>query len=49
MPGPIDKHHDVVKNPFGSDDVNFKMVRTEVRACEDLAVDSQKPLRNREP
>ena len=48
-PGPIDKRHDTVANPFGPDDQAFRLVRTEVRACEDLAFDRWKPLRPHEP
>jgi hypothetical protein len=49
MPGPIDKRHAIAKNPFGPGDVIFRLVRTGVRDCEDLAFDSQKPLRLHEP
>ena len=48
-PGPVDKHHDTVKNPFGPDDRIFRLIRTDVRQCEDLAFDIQKPLRRHEP
>lgn len=48
-PGPIDQRHDTVKNPFGSDDKTFRLRRTDVKQCEDLAFDRQKPLRRREP
>lgn len=48
-PGPIDKRHDAVKNPFGPDDTEFRLVRTGLKQCEDLAFDRQKPLRPHEP
>ncbi len=48
-PGPIDQRHDTVKNPLGADDKAFRLVRTELKECEDLAFDSDKPLRAREP
>jgi hypothetical protein len=48
-PGPVDKRHDTVKNPFGPDDGVFRLTRTDVRQCEDLAFDRQKPLRQHEP
>jgi len=48
-PGPVDKRHDTVKNPFGPDDKVFRLTRTDVRQCEDLAFDRQKPLRPHEP
>jgi hypothetical protein len=48
-PGPIDQHHDTVKNPFGPDDISFRLVRTDLKECEDLAFDRQKPLRAHEP
>jgi hypothetical protein len=48
-PGPKEQRHDTVKNPFGPDDVEFRLVRTDVRQCEDLAFDRQKPLRPHEP
>jgi len=48
-PGPIDKRHDTVKNPFGADDATFRLDRTDVSECEDLAFDRQKPLRPHEP
>jgi hypothetical protein len=49
MPGPVDKRHDTVKNPFGPDDRIFRLNRTNLRQCEDLAFDRQKPLRPHEP
>jgi hypothetical protein len=49
MPGPVDKRHDTVKNPFGPDDRVFRLIRTDLRQCEDLAFDRQKPLRPHEP
>ena len=48
-PGPIDQRHDTVKNPFGPDDVTFRLVRTDLNQCEDLAFDRQKPLLPHEP
>jgi hypothetical protein len=48
-PGPIDQRHDTVKNPFGPDDKVFRLTRTELKACEDLAFERQKPLRPHEP
>ncbi len=48
-PGPLEKRHDTVKNPFGADDKTFLLVRTELSECEDLAFDRWKPLRPREP
>jgi hypothetical protein len=48
-PGPIDQRHDVVKNPFGSDDRVFRLDRADLSQCEDLAFDRQKPLRAHEP
>ena len=48
-PGPIDQRHDVIKNPFGADDKIFRLHRTDVSHCEDLAFDRQKPLRPHEP
>jgi hypothetical protein len=45
MPGPVDKRHDTVKNPFGPDDRVFRLIRTDLRQCEDLAFNRQKPLR----
>ncbi len=48
-PGPVDQRHDTVKNPFGPDDVVFRLVRTDLKQCEDLAFDRQKPLRPHEP
>ena len=49
MPGPVDKRRDTVKNPFGPDDRVFRLIRTDLRPCEDLAFDRQKPLRPHEP
>ena len=48
-PGPKEKRHDTVKNPFGSDDVELQLARTDLKQCEDLAFDRQKPLRQHEP
>ena len=48
-PGPKDQHHDTVKNPFGPDDTVFRLTRTDVKQCDDLAFDRQKPLRPHEP
>ena len=48
-PGPIDQRHETVRNPFGPDDVTFRLPRTDVGHCEDLAFDRQKPLRPHEP
>jgi hypothetical protein len=48
-PGPVDQRHDTVKNPFGSDDKVFRLVRTDLKECEDLAFDRQRPLRPHEP
>jgi hypothetical protein len=48
-PGPIDQHHDTVKNPFGPDDTSFRLVRAGLKECEDLAFNRQKPLRPHEP
>ena len=48
MPGPVDKRHDTVKNPFGPDDRVFRLIRTDLRQCEDLAFDRLKPLRPHE-
>jgi hypothetical protein len=48
-PGPIDQRHDTVKNPFGPGDVAFRLARTNLKQCEDLAFDRQKPLRPHEP
>ncbi len=48
-PGPIDQRHDTIKNPFGPDDVTFRLVRTDLKQCEDLAFDYEKPLRPFEP
>lgn len=48
-PGPIDQRHDTVKNPFGLEDTEFRLVRTGLEQCEDLAFDRQKPLRPHEP
>ena len=49
MPGPVDKRHDTVKNPFGPDDRVFRLIRTDLKQCEDLAFSRQKPLRPHEP
>jgi hypothetical protein len=48
-PGPLEKRHDTVKNPFGADDKTFLLVRTELSECDDLAFDRWKPLRPYEP
>ena len=48
-PGPVDKRHDTVKNPFGADDKTFLLIRTELSECEDLAFERWKPLRPHEP
>ncbi len=48
-PGPKGKSHDTVKNPIGSDDVELRLARTDLKQCEDLAFDRQKPLRQHEP
>ena len=48
-PGPIDQRHDTVRNPFGPNDTEFRLVRTGLKQCEDLAFDRQKPLRAHEP
>ena len=48
-PGPVEQRHDTVKNPFGRDDKIFRLVRTDLKECEDLAFDRQKPLRPHEP
>jgi len=48
-PGPKDERHDTIKNPFGPDDRVFRLTRTDVSQCEDLAFDRQKPLRPHEP
>ena len=48
-PGPVEKHHDTVKNPFGADDKTFLLIRTELSECEDLAFERWKPLRRHEP
>lgn len=47
-PGPIDQRHDTVKNPFGPDDAAFRLARTDLKQCNDLAFDRQKPLRPHE-
>lgn len=49
MPGPQDQRHDTVKKPFGPDDRVFRLIRTDLKQCEDLAFDRQKPLRPHEP
>jgi hypothetical protein len=48
-PGPVEERHDTVENPFGADDKVFRLFRTDVKECEDLAFDRQKPLRPHEP
>jgi len=48
-PGPKTQRADTVKNPFGLDDAEFRLVRTDLKQCEDLAFDRQKPLRPHEP
>lgn len=48
-PGPTDQRHDTVANPFGPDDKAFRLVRTDLKQCEDLAFERQKPLRPHEP
>jgi hypothetical protein len=48
-PGPVEKHHDTVKNPFGADDKTFLLIRTDLSECEDLAFERWKPLRPHEP
>ena len=48
-PGPKETRHDTVKNPFGSDDEEMRLARTDLKQCEDLAFDQQKPLRQHEP
>ena len=48
-PGSVEKRHVMVKNPFGADDRVFRLVRTNLGECEDLAFDRQKPLRSHEP
>jgi hypothetical protein len=48
-PGPLEKRHDTVKNPFGAEDKTFLLVRTDLSECEDLAFDRWKPLRPHEP
>jgi hypothetical protein len=48
-PGPVEKRHDAVKNPFGADDKTFLLVRTDLSECEDLAFERWKPLRPHEP
>jgi len=45
LPGRMEQRHDVAKNPFGPDDKVFRLVRTDLNQCEDLAFDSWKPLR----
>lgn len=47
-PGPIDKRHDIVKNPFGPDDKVFRLDPTDLAQCEDQAFDAEKPLRPHE-
>jgi hypothetical protein len=48
-PGPVEKRHDTVKNPFGADDKMFLLIRTDLSECEDLAFERWKPLRPHEP
>lgn len=48
-PGPKEQRHDTVKNPFGPDDVVFRLTRADLKQCEELAFDRQKPLRPHEP
>ena len=48
-PGPVEKRHDTVKNPFGDDDKTFLLIRTNLSECEDLAFERWKPLRPHEP
>lgn len=48
-PGPVEKRHDTVKNPFGEDDKTFILIRTDLSECEDLAFERWKPLRSHEP
>ena len=48
-PGPVEKRHDTVKNPFGADDTMFLLIRTDLSECEDLAFERWKPLRPHEP
>jgi hypothetical protein len=48
-PGPVEKRHDTVRNPFGADDKTFLLIRTELSECEDLAFERWKPLRPHEP
>jgi hypothetical protein len=48
-PGPVEQRHDTVKNPFGVDDKIFRLDRTNLSQCEDMAFDRQKPLRAHEP
>ena len=48
-PGPVEKRHDTVKNPFGADDKTFLLIRTDLSECEDLAFERWKPLRPHEP
>jgi hypothetical protein len=47
-PGPIEQRHDTVKNPFGPGDVTFRLARTALKQCDDLAFDRQKPFRPHE-
>jgi hypothetical protein len=49
LPGPKDQRHEIAKNPFGPDDKSFRLERTDLKECEDLAFDRQKPLRPHEP
>jgi hypothetical protein len=48
-PGPVEKRHDTVRNPFGADDKTFLLIRTDLSECEDLAFERWKPLRLHEP
>jgi hypothetical protein len=47
-PGPKEQRHDTVNNPFGPDDEAFRLQRTHLGQCDDLAFDRQKPLRPHE-
>ena len=48
-PGPVEKRHDTVKNPFDADDKTFLLIRTDLSECKDLAFERWKPLRPHEP
>jgi hypothetical protein len=48
-PEPINQRHDIVKNPFGSDDKVFRLFRTDLKECADLAFDRLKPMCPHEP